>query len=562
MRHRVKQFVSFVVLGAGVLLSPGVAATAGAQAGEPPYFAIRNARIVPVSGAIVEGGTVVISRGLIAAVGKEAAIPAEALVIDGKGLTVYPGLIDAFTDLGLATVAPSTAPVGAGGGGETPRVQTISQGPRDRPFTTPWRNAADELKVDDKRLETWRNVGFTTAVTAPHGGIFPGQAALIDLGGERAGDMVVSAPVAVPISLEVTRSVGNFPDSLMGVLAYVRQVWLDAGWYAQADPIYQKRVNGMARPTYDRAERVLSQALRDNELVLIPANTRSQLLRAMDLPERWKVRGAIYGGQQAYEAADALAAKKLPVLVNLKWPERDKDADPAAEESLRTLRFRDRAPSSPAALAKAGVRFAFYSGGINAPKDILKAAKKSIDAGLAPEMALRAFTLSAAEIFGAGSRLGSIESGKIANLVVTDGDLFAEKTKIKMIFVDGRKFEIHETAATPANAPSGDISGKWKLSYTTPDGAEESTADLAMGTDGSVSGSFTSKHGEATITSGTVSANKFDFKIALMLEGERTEVGVSGTFEKNTMKGTILVTGLSIDFTGTRQNPTKAATGK
>src|ERR1700685_1780417 len=146
----------------------------------------------------------------------------------------------------------------------------------------------------------------------------------------------------------------------------------------------------------------------------------------------------IYGGQMAYEVAPEIAAQKIPVLVNLKWPEAEKDTDPDEKPSLRALRFRDKAPSSPAALAKAVVKSGFYSGGITAPKDILKAAKKSIDAGLAPDAALRALTLSPAEIYGVADRLGSIENGKIANLVVTDGDLFEEKTKIKMVFVDGK----------------------------------------------------------------------------------------------------------------------------
>src|SRR6202023_1668047 len=100
----------------------------------------------------------------------------------------------------------------------------------------------------------------------------------------------------------------------------------------------------------------------------------------------------------SYEVANEIAAKRLPVLVDLKWPEADKDADPDDIPSLKTLRFRDRAPSSPAALAKAGVKFAFYSGAIAAPKDMLKAAKKSIDAGLSPDTAIRAFTLTPAEI--------------------------------------------------------------------------------------------------------------------------------------------------------------------
>src|SRR4029077_14068261 len=222
--------------------------------------------------------------------------------------------------------------------------------------------------------------------------------------------------------------------------------------------------------------------------------------------------------------------------------------DPEDKPSLRTLQFRDRAPSSPAALAKTGVKFAFYSGGIPAPKDALKAAKKSIDAGLAPDAALRAMTLSAAEIFGVADRLGSIESGKIANLVVTDGDLFEEKTKIKMVFVDGHKFEIREPEK-PKDPPKGDITGKWKLSYTTPEGAEESTADLTMDKDGSISGTFTSKRGTANIINGYLSADKFSITLNIVLDQGAMDVTFTGTFDGTSLKGSIGVMGMSIDFT-------------
>ena len=225
---------------------------------------------------------------------------------------------------------------------------------------------------------------------------------------------------------------------------------------------------------------------------------------------------------------------------------------------LRTLRFRDRAPSTPAALGKAGVKFAFYSGGIAAPKDILKAAKKSIDAGLAPDAALRAFTLSAAEIFDVADRLGSIESGKIANLVVTDGDLFEEKTKIKMVFVDGRRFETHEPEK-PKEPPKGDITGKWKLSYTTPEGAEESAADLTMDKDGAISGSLTSNRGTANIISGYLSADKFSFIINIVLDQGATDVTFSGTFDGTSLKGSIGVAGMSLDFSGVK--PGNAGSG-
>jgi imidazolonepropionase-like amidohydrolase len=525
------------------LLGP---ARAAAQGGEPQYFAIRGVTVVPVSGPRVENATVIIARGVIKTVAKDAAIPDEAWVIEGKGLIVYPGFIDSFTDVGI----PSAPAPAAGESGSRPQPPA-SRGPEDRPGSTPWRSGADEASLSDKRVETWRSAGFTTVISAPKGGMLPGQASLLDLAGERNGDMVVKTPVAVPVSLQPAGGFASFPGSLMGSLAYVRQVWLDTDWSTKAQAIYEKNPRGVARPRFDRTEQALADALEDHALVLIPANNATQIRRAFELVDRWHVNGVLYGGQMSYEVAGEIAARKLAVLVDLKWPEADKDADPDDVPSLRTLRFRGRAPSSPAALAKAGVKFAFYSGAIAAPKDILKAAKKSIDAGLSPDAAIRAFTLTPAEIFGVADRLGSIETGKIANLVVTDGDIFDEKTKIKFVFVDGRRFTIREPEK-PKDPPKGDLTGKWKLSYTTPEGPEESTVDIAMASDGSLSGTISSTRGNANIVSGYLSADKFSFTINFPIEGSLTDVVFTGSFDGTSIKGSISVQGLDIEFTGTK----------
>jgi imidazolonepropionase-like amidohydrolase len=436
-RRLSRRSIPVVLLALCAAVVIGWAYTARGEGGEPRYFAVKNARIVPVSGPVIENGTVVIAKGLIQAVGTNVTIPPEAWVIDGTGLTVYPGLIDAGTNIGLAQDDDGKKPGRAPG----------AAGPEDRPATTPWRVAADELKTDDKRVESWRSAGFTTALTVPEGGIFPGQATVIDLGGERAGDYVVNPRASVPVSFKPVGGFFGFPDSLMGTIAYVRQVLDDTAWYAQADPIYQANSTKTERLPYDRTEYVLNRALQNKEVVLLPANNSIQIVRAIRLAAEWKVRAVLYGGQQGYEVAGALATSKIPVLVNLKWPERAKDGDPEAEQNLRELRFRDRAPGTPAALAKAGVKFALYSGGLEGPKDIFKSVKRATDAGLAPDAALRAMTLDAADILGLSDRLGSIAPGKIANLVVTDGDIFNEKTKVKHVFVDGRWFEIHEEAA-------------------------------------------------------------------------------------------------------------------
>ena len=517
---------------------------AHAQGGEPRMFAIRGAKVVPVSSAPIENATVVISRGLIVAVGMNVTVPPEAWVIDGKGLTVYPGLIDGFTDVGVAAAA---APTGEGG----QKSQLVSHGPEDRPATTPWRNAADEVNPADPRVENWRSAGFTTVVAAPKGGMFPGQAALLDLGGERSGELVVKSPVAVPTTLDAPGGFRNYPGSLMGAIAYVRQVWIDANWETQARAIYEKNSRATERPKYDRSDAALAEALGKHAVVLIPGNNSLQIERALRLAEEWKLNAVLYGGQMGYEVAPDLAAKKVPVLVNLKWPEASKDADPEDTPSLRELRFRDRAPSSPIALEKAGVKFAFYSGGIAAPKDILPAVKKAIDAGLSPDAALRALTLSPAEIFGVSQTMGSLENGKIANLVVTDGDLFDKKTKVKIVFVDGRKYEVREVLR-PSEPPKGDLTGKWTLKFTTQQGEEQATADLVMEPDGTLTGTVTSDRGTGNVFSAWVSGDKFSFTINIPIEGGTSDVEFTGTFEGSSMKGSISALGYRFDFSGTK----------
>jgi imidazolonepropionase-like amidohydrolase len=440
---------SLVIVGVCIIVALMSVHVARGEGGEPRYFAISNARIIPVSGPMIESGTVVIAKGLIQAVGANVVIPPEAWVIDGKGLTVYPGLIDAGTDLGLPKpedIAGAAANTGSGRGRRSAPPGEIAAGPEDRPGATPWRVSADELKIDDKRIATWRNAGFTSALTLPDGGIFPGQGSVINLGGERVGDYVVKPSAALQVSLKPIGGFFSFPGSMMGTVAYVRQVFLDAIWFAKAQPAYDANFTKFERLPYDRTERVIDSFVRSNQVVLLTANSSVQILRALRLADEWRISAVIQGGQQAYALTDVLALKKVPVLVSLKWPERSKDADPEAEETLRDLRVRDLAPSTPGALAKAGVKFALYSDGLAGPKDIFKNLRKAMAAGLTADAALRALTLDAARILGVNDRLGSIEPGKIANVVVADGDIFNEKTKVKHVFVDGRWFEIHEEA--------------------------------------------------------------------------------------------------------------------
>jgi len=269
-----------------------------ALAQQHPAVAVRNARIVTVSGPVIAKGTVVVRNGLIEAVGDNVQAPADALVIDGEGLTVYPGLIDALSTWGQPGAAPATTTAAAGRGGRgtvaatpTPAVAAVfavpaapARGPEDRPQTTSWVRIADEISGTDRRIETARSAGFTTAVTFPTRGIFAGQGAVIDLlSGEKTGEMVVASPMGQYISIGRGGfgggMGGGFPSALMGYIAYVRQIYLDLEHYKLVKEAYAKDPRGMQRPDYDRA----LEGLMDSPRILLPANRMVEMDRMLRL---------------------------------------------------------------------------------------------------------------------------------------------------------------------------------------------------------------------------------------------------------------------------------------
>jgi imidazolonepropionase-like amidohydrolase len=433
-------------------LTLGFIAAAGlAMAAQPSHVAIRGARVFTVSGPVLEKGTVLIKDGLIEAVGEGIAIPADVTIIDGTGLNVYPGLIDALSTWGIPDAATPAAPAAPVTPGQTPPPpQPRVRGPEDRPNAFTWVKAADLVKASEKQVETARSAGFTTAVTFPKQGILAGHGAVINLGGETSGDMVVDPSAGLYTSF-TTRGFGSFPGSLMGVMAYMRQLWIDAAYYKLAREAYAKDPVTNPRPAYDRA----LEGLLETHRLLLSATSRVQIERALRFGVEFKTPFVLYGGQAAYETVSELKAAGVPVILNVKWPAKEKDSDPEEIPSMRTLQLRDKAPTTPAALAAAGVPFAISSEGLDAPKDVVKALKKSIDVGLKPADAIRALTLSAAEIYGMAGRLGSIEKGKIANLTVIKGDLFDDKAKVSMVFIDGKKYLPAPEAPTPPRPNSG-----------------------------------------------------------------------------------------------------------
>jgi len=520
----------------------------------PSVYAITNARIVTVTGPVIPKGTVVFRDGIITAVGENVPIPPEARVIEGGGLTVYPGLFDAQTDLGLpsAPQAPGARP----GAAPPAQAQTQTQQP-PIPLTQPEWSAARQLQLGGQRFEAVRAAGITTALVIPSRGIFIGQSALINTAGETPQRAVVKSPVALHIGFTPAGGGlgGRFPGSLMGVFAHIRQTLLDAQHYGQHWEAYRRNPRGLERPEYNESLEALQPVVRGELPVVFHVNSESEIRRAIHLAEEFNLKFILSGAVEAYKAVDVLRQKRVPLLLSVNFPERPRDADPEADEPLRILRLRAEAPQNAARVHQAGVKFAFHSGGLSNPRDYLRNVARAIQAGLPEDVALRALTIHAAEILGVAEQLGSIEVGKIANLIVTDGNLFDERTRIRYVFVDGRQIELRpsepERPTTPPS-PSPTVAGTWNLMVESPQGAVAVTADLRQEGE-TISGTVTSPFGQSSISSGSVSGPEVRFTLSVEIQGTPMSVTFVGRVEGDRMSGTVTVEGMgSFPFSGTR----------
>ena len=442
-------------LSAGAL-AIAAALAVGASADAPHTYAITGARIVPVSGATIASGTVIIRNGLIDAVGASVQAPADAQVIEGKGLTIYPGLIDMSNATGVDLQVNRQPPSDLRTTEETERWK------RNLIFT-PAVRAADHLK-EAPELARLANFGVTSVLSTPPGVIVKGQSALVNVtapvdeppignvGDYRTGIQVVRTPVALHIEF-ANAGGGGYPASLLGVISFVRQSFLDA----QRQQLVAQRAAKTAaiRPPYDPALDALQPALEGKLPVVFEADAAREILRALDMAAEFKLTPVISSAREADEVTAELKARNGRVIYNLNFPTRSRTLAPDADESIEVLRARANAPKVPAALEKAGITFAFSATGLREPRDFVRNAARAVRAGLSPDAALRALTLDAAKIAGADARVGSIDKGKIANLVITDGELFEEGTKVKHVFVDGRMLVVEETPAPAGRGGRG-----------------------------------------------------------------------------------------------------------
>jgi imidazolonepropionase-like amidohydrolase len=534
-------------------------------------YAVTNARIVTVSGATIERGTVVVRDGLIQAVGANAAVPADAQVFDGNGLTVYPGFIDSLSNLGLAPrPTPTPGQGGRGGGGQAAAAAAAAQ-PSNSNYPAglrPEYATLEDIREGEAQFEAARNAGFTTALSTGRTGIFTGQSVLIDLAGDNVSVMTVKSPVAMNIAFVTIP--GQYPGSLLGTFSALRQMFNDAKRHDQLQKMYAQDPRGMKRPADDKSLEALIPVVNGQMPVILVANRQNEIERALNLAKEYNLKAIIAGGQEAGMFIDRLRAQNVPVLLSMNFPKRTAAASPDADpESMDTLRFRAEVPKVAGKLAAAGIKFAFQNGGAANVNDFVAAAAKSTDNGLSKDAAIRAMTLSPAEIFGVSDRMGSIETGKIANLTVVKGDLFGSQKTITHVFVDGKLFEPKAPEAPAGRGPGGrgqggqggganpsalpNVAGSYSINIAAPGQALTGTLTLTQ-QGGQLTGTMTTDLGTGPIRDGRVTQNGFSFAGTVNFGGQTIDYTVQVTVTGNTFSGTVDSPQGAIPITGTK-NP-------
>jgi imidazolonepropionase-like amidohydrolase len=417
---------------ASVLLA-GVSATAAAQLGSHNpmpgprgTYAITNAKIVTVSGPEIARGTVVISDGKISAVGANVAIPTGARTIDATGLTVYPGMMDAGTSMGLAEIpqgAASTVDV-AEVGSFNPNAQAIFG-----------------LNPHSAHIGVTRVVGITHVASLPSGGIISGQGAIVNLAGWTAPEMQVVPRAAIVVNLPRSgfagRGFGGFGGAPQGntqdanrmrdrQMDSLRTILRDAEAYGRAIDAAE-RDRTLPRVQRDVVLASLVPAVRGQMPVIFNADRVTDIRAAVNFAREMKLKPVILGGGEAWKVAAFLRENNVPVIVNsvLQLPR--------SEDEPFDVNY-----SSPGKLHQAGVKFAISEGGGAETRNLPYNAGMAAAFGLPKDEALKSVTLYPAQIMGVGDKFGSIEVGKIANLVVTTGDLLEAKTDTRYLFIDGR----------------------------------------------------------------------------------------------------------------------------
>lgn len=408
-------------------------------------YAITQATVVQGPGRKIEKGTVLIKDGLITAVGQNLTIPSDAIQVKGDSLFVYAGFIDGLSRVGVSRPKEDLS---------KEKVKDPGNPSPDRAGITPQNDVRNFLSPTDKTVEELRTVGFTAAQVVPYGGMLPGSASVIFLGGHTADEMVVSARSS--LYSELTAAERVYPNTVIGVMAKWRELYRQASLTKSYESTYASNRSGIDRPATDRVLEAFYPVIDKKIPVLFRADKALDLHRVLALQKELGFPLIVANVKEGWDAIPKIKSSGAKVFLSLDLPEEKKE-DKKDDKSFTPNAFTDSvelkalekrkadfiAMQTGQALTfqKAGVVFGFSALSVKT-KDLQPNLRRIIKAGLSEDQALAALTTSPASMLGLSDRLGSIDTGKVANLVISRKPYFDEKSKVQFIFVDGVMYKI------------------------------------------------------------------------------------------------------------------------
>lgn len=532
-------------------------------------WALTNARILTVTGDPIERGTVVVRDGLIAAVGATVTVPPGARVLDLSGKTVSPGFIDLLSGIGAPAVqAPAGRGFGGGGGPPSPAAgRTTTPTGLD-----PSVSVLDDLTASATDVSAARSAGIT-AVLAAHGrGAFRGQSALLPLHDSVSSAATIRFPVAAHFGYE-SAGFRQYPGSLMGVISVQRQTLHDAQHQAKAEARYATDPRGMKRPVRDPGLEALIPVVDGSLPAFVAANRENEIRRAASLGKEFGLRLVVAGATEAWRAADVLENAGLVVSVDYPqpaattgWTYRGSRRHPLDDSTTAAEQARALIEGNAAALHRGGHRFALASGGTRGPEFVANV-RKAIARGLPADVALAALTIRAAELAGVERSLGSIETGKIANLVITDRFPLADSAVVSGVFVDGRHYEVTPAPPERAGVRGGQgrggrrptpgaaghpAAGTWLLTLNSPQGTLDQTLILTADGD-QLGGTIATQFGTLPVA-GRATGTSLAWSATMARGGQSFDLTFDAAVAGDRMTGTVTAgTFGSFPFSGVKQ---------
>ena len=498
-------------------------------------YAITNATVVQGPGRKADKATVIVKNGLILSVGKGLAVPPEAIVVKGDSLYVYAGFIDGLSRTGVTKPKDE---------GQRERVPNPGNPPPERAGITPQVDVRNLLSPTDKSVEDFRNTGFAVAQVVPYGVLLPGSASVVALNGKPADQMVLWGKSA--LYSELTANQGVYPSNTLGIMAKWRELYRQSAQAKAYDGVYAANRSGLPRPETNRILEAFYPVVDKSIPVLFRAEKLLDVHRVLTLKSDLGFPLVLAGVKEGWDVTEKIKSSGAKVFLSIDLPDEvkeDKKKEPETNTEKIALEKRKadfiaRYDGQASAFQKAGIKFGFST--IDAKASTVHAnLRRMIKAGLTEDQALAALTTSPAELLGMTDRLGTIDNGKIANLVLSDKPYFDEKSKVKFVFVDGIMFKMETKEVKKDPNAKVEIAGTWTVISDTPQGKSESSLNILKNGE-SYGGKVTSSRVPQPIdlTKVELDGNSLKYSYAVIMGTQSLTIEVDATVEGDTFKGT------------------------